>query len=122
MPAVERAIEALRSFPATLQSFLAGVPQPALDWRPRSWEGIPSERLTIRQQICHLRDIEADGYLVRFKRLLTESNPNLASIDTYALAESRNYDADSLDNAFASFAAARIETLRLLRVLMPADL
>ena len=121
-PAIERAVDALRAFPVTLESFLAGISRDALDWRPRSWEGIPSERLTIRQQICHLRDIEADGYLVRFKRLLTETNPNLDSIDTYALVESRSYDAANVGEALASFARARGESLRLLGVLMPADL
>ena len=122
MSAVERTVESLRAFPATLQSFLADIPRDALDWRPKSWDGIPSERLTIRQQICHLRDIEAEGYLVRFRRLLTETNPSLESIDTYALAESRNYDAAPVDEAFAAFAHARARTLQLLRVLMPGDL
>jgi len=122
MAAIDRSIEALRAFPAALRSFVSDLPREVIDWRPRSWDGIPSERLTIRQQICHLRDIEADGYLVRFKRLLTETNPNLASIDTYALAESRRYDEEAIDKAFASFALARSETLRLLSVLMPGDL
>jgi hypothetical protein len=68
-------LQALRSFPSTLRTFMAEAPAHARDWRPDSWDGIPSESLTIRQQICHLRDIEIDGYAVRFARLLREADP-----------------------------------------------
>ena len=83
------------------------IPERALDWRPESWKGIPSKLLTIRQQICHLRDIEDEGYLVRFNRLLHENEPALDSIDTYALVESRRYDLTSVDTALAEFGHAR---------------
>ena len=81
MSAIEWSIESLRAFPETLRAFIATVPRETLDWAPKSWDGIPSEELTIRQQLCHLRDIEAEGYIVRFKRVLAEQNPTLASID-----------------------------------------
>lgn len=122
MSALQWSLHALRTFPATLQTCVADVPHDALDWRPPSWEGIPSELLTIRQQICHLRDIEADGYLVRFRRLLDETNPTLESIDTYALIEPRGYDGTNVDRAFADFSAARTQTLQMLDALKPNEL
>jgi len=122
MTNLEWPLHALRTFPATLQSCIAGLPHDALDWRPASWEGIPSEMLTIRQQVCHLRDIEADGYLLRFRRLLDEVDPTLESIDTYALVEPRGYDRTNVDRAFAEFSAARTQTLELLAALKPGDL
>jgi hypothetical protein len=115
-------LQSLRAFPETLRSLIATVPAAAFDWRPPSWDGIPSENLTIRQQICHLRDIEADGYIVRFKRVLEETNPTLASIDTYELVESRNYDRTDPGHAFEGFAAARRKTMQLLDKVAPESL
>jgi hypothetical protein len=100
---------------------LATVPRDALDWRPQSWEGIPSEELTIRQQLCHLRDIEADGYIVRFQRVLAEQNPMLASIDTYALVEPGNYDRTATTAAIDAFTAARKKTMEILAAVTPQD-
>ena len=107
-------LNSLRSFPAALRDLLSGIPADALDWRPASWDGIPSETLTIRQQICHLRDIEADGYTQRFQRLLTENDPLLESIDGYALVESRQYDRTEIASALDAFEAAREKTMQLL--------
>jgi hypothetical protein len=107
-------LNSLRSFPAALRDLLSGIPTDALDWRPASWDGIPSEMLTIRQQICHMRDIEADGYTQRFQRLLTENDPLLKSIDGYALVESRQYDRTEIASALDAFEAAREKTMQLL--------
>jgi hypothetical protein len=107
-------LNSLRSFPAALRDLLSGIPTDALDWQPASWDGIPSEMLTIRQQICHMRDIEADGYTQRFQRLLTENDPLLESIDGYALVESRQYDRTEIASALDAFEAAREKTMQLL--------
>jgi hypothetical protein len=119
MSAIEWSIESLRAFPETLRTFVATLPREALDWAPKSWEGIPSEELTIRQQLCHLRDIEAEGYIVRFKRVLAEQNPTLASIDTYALIEPRNYDRTDIAAALDAFTAARKQTMQILAAVEP---
>ncbi len=122
MARIDWTLQALRTFPATLARALDDVPHDALDWRPASWDGIPSESLTIRQQICHLRDIEADGYLVRLRRVLTQTDPQLESLDTYALVESRSYDRSDLRQSLESFTDARAQTMRLLDAVKPADL
>ncbi|WP_374311933.1 DinB family protein [Dongia sp.] len=107
-------LNSLRSFPSALRDLLSGIPADVLDWRPASWDGIPSEMLTIRQQICHMRDIEADGYTQRFQRLLTEDDPLLESIDGYALVESRQYDRTEIASALDAFETAREKTMQLL--------
>jgi len=121
MSAIEWSVQALRAFPGTLSACIETIPTAALDWRPASWDGIPSEELTVRQQLCHLRDIEADGYLKRFTRVLKEANPTLESIDTYALVEARSYDDTNIRDAITSFAAARRQTMRLLDEATSAD-
>lgn len=112
----------LSDFPAALKSHLGAAPAGALDFVPASWEGAPSESLTIRQQVCHLRDIEIDGYAVRFHRVLTEESPLLPSIDTYELVASGNYDRSDVLSAFNEFSKARLETVAMLADASDADL
>jgi hypothetical protein len=122
MGQLDNTLQSLRAFPAALRAFVADTPAAALDWRPASWEGIPSEMLTVRQQVCHVRDIEIDGYALRFARLLRETDPILESIDGYELIESRQYDQTELDAAFGAFERARANTLHLLERVSAHDL
>jgi hypothetical protein len=73
----------LASMPDEIAGLMAQVPAPKLVWVPPTWEGIPGERFTALGQACHLRDIERDGYHVRFGRTLREDWPDLVSIDSY---------------------------------------
>ncbi len=74
-------LKALAQFPQQLEGFYDAIPHEYKLWAPASWEGIPSERLTALEQICHVRDIEIEGYQVRFRRAHLEENPFLPSID-----------------------------------------
>jgi len=122
MPVIGRTLDLLRRFPADLRRHLEDAPGDAIDFRPPSWDGIPSEALTVRQQICHLRDIEIDGYARRFERILNENSPALEAIDTYALIGERAYDNTDIEHAFAAFEAARRDTVRLLDSVKSAEL
>lgn len=88
---------------------------------PPTWDGIPGERFTALGQACHLRDIEIDGYHVRFGRTLREDRPDLLSLDSYELARERNYEADDSDAAIAAFRKARRETIAMLSMARAAD-
>ena len=115
-------LDALAAFPRQLQAHYAAIPAGYEHWAPPSWDGVPSEPLTALEQVCHVRDIEIDGYQLRFRRTLDEANPTLASIDTEALARERNYGADDAVRALAVFRAARERTVALLAALEPAQL
>jgi hypothetical protein len=117
----QASLAALAAFPERLRQCLDAVPPNLLHWAPPSWNEVPSERLTALEQVCHLRDIEIDGYQRRFRRLLDEAGPFLESIDGYALARQRGYGGDDANTALAAFRAARQETLQLLRGLEPAQ-
>jgi len=108
-------LAAMADFPDRLQEFLEAVPAGLLRWAPPSWDGVPSEALTALEQICHVRDIEIDGYQLRFRRLLTEVDPLLPAIDGYALVRQRGYAQADAGEALAAFRAARLVTLELLR-------
>ena len=122
MSIIGRTLDLLRRFPADLRRHIEDAPREAVDFRPASWEGIPSEKLTVRQQICHLRDIEIDGYALRFDRVLRLEAPTLSSLDTYALIADRRYDETDIEHAFAAFEAARRDTVRLLESVRSSDL
>jgi len=87
-----------------------------------SWEGVPSERLNPIEQICHVRDIEIDGYHVRFRRLLEEVEPSLPSVDGYALIVERNYAAAVPEEIFTEIRKARLQTLQIIKNLTPQQM
>lgn len=119
---LDATIAVMSIFPEQLERIYQTVPKEYVNWAPDSWEGIPSETFTAIEQICHVRDIEIDGYQARLYRMLTEPNPFLESIDSYALARRRNYAATEPAEALASFKAARNRTLGILEDLTETHL
>jgi hypothetical protein len=115
-------LNALAAFPEQLESHYAAVPPEFKRWKPLSWDGVPSEPFTAIEHVCHVRDIEIDGYHARFQRALNEINPTLVSIDGAALAEERSYATSSADEAFAVFREARARTVQLISGLDPEQL
>jgi hypothetical protein len=111
----------LAAMPDEAAGLLAQVPAAKLAWVPPTWDGIPGERFTALGQACHLRDIERDGYHVRFGRTLREDRPDLVSIDSYELARERNYEADDVEAALIAFRKARRETVAMLTVTRDED-
>jgi len=107
-------LAALAEFPRQLEAHYLAVPAAYRHWTPPSWEGIPSEHYTAIEQICHVRDIEVDGYHVRLRRTLQESYPTLASINGDALAAERAYGSANAVEVLASFAEARRKTLDMI--------
>ncbi|MGC1172272.1 DinB family protein [Polaromonas sp.] len=115
-------LQALAEFPSQLAHFYEAVPETYRYWSPPSWEGIPSETFTAIGQLCHVRDIEIDGYHLRLQRTLDEDVPVLASLDGYLLAEQRNYQDASAAEVLSALAAARTRTLQMISALTPVEL
>jgi hypothetical protein len=113
---------ALEAFPRALEQHYAAFPPEFVHWAPSSWNGVPSEPFTAIEQICHVLDIEVEGYQVRFRRTLDENSPLLPSIDSEAVAKERGYGTADAAKVFAEFRAARTKTLSLLRGLDEARL
>jgi hypothetical protein len=115
-------LAALEAFPRELEKHYAAFPAQFVHWAPPSWDGVPSEPFTAIEQICHVRDIEIEGYQVRFKRTLAEQSPLLPSIDSEAVAKQRDYGRAAANQVFAEIRAARAKTMSLLRGLDDAQL
>ncbi|MBN3820884.1 DinB family protein [Paraburkholderia sp. Se-20369] len=110
-------LDALADFPRLLEAHFAVVPDGYARWTPADWEGIPSERFSPLGQLCHVRDIEIDGYHVRLRRMLDEPHPLLVSIDSDALARERRYDDAQASDVLAAFRDARRRTLERVSAL-----
>ena len=106
-------LAALALFPRQLEAHYRAIPAGFEHWAPASWDGIPSEPFTAVEQVCHVRDVEIDGYPVRFRRTLHESNPLLPGLPV-ALAVQRDYAHANTTEVLAGFAAARAATITLL--------
>jgi len=115
-------LQALADFPRLLEAHFAQIPPEFRTWRPDSWDGVPSEPFSAIEQICHVRDIEVDGYHQRIRRMREELHPTLASVDGERLAEVRQYARADPTKVFASIRAARTTTLAMITALTPQDL
>ncbi len=107
-------LNALAAFPQLLEAHYAAIPAEFKNWAPASWDGVPSEPFTPIEQICHVRDIELEGYHVRFQRTLDEFNPTLISIESETVAKERSYATSSAAEVFATFRTARAKTVELI--------
>jgi hypothetical protein len=122
MPLPSNLVSELEAMPRQLEEALRLVPADRLRWRPESWGGCPSETFSAIEQVCHLRDIERDGYHVRMRRMLDEPDPSLESLDGYEMARELRYDETDLEPALAAFGAARAVTVARLRDLTDEQL
>jgi hypothetical protein len=73
------------------------------------------------EHVCHLRDIDGDGYAVRLERMLSEERPVLADIDGDALARERDYQGQDLAAALAAFTRTREGIVRRLAKVSHAE-
>jgi hypothetical protein len=115
-------LSALAAFPSQLEAHYTAIPTAFRHWAPPSWEGVPSEAFTAIEQLCHVRDIEIEGYHLRFRRTLQEIHPALASIDSEPLAVERNYGAADAAKVLADFRTARLQTMEIISKLKDAQL
>jgi hypothetical protein len=110
-------ITQLTEMPRQLEVTLRSIPAARLRWKPESWGGSPGETFSAIEHVCHLRDIEVDGYQVRIRRILAEDHPSLLSLDGYEMAKERRYDGANVALASEAFRAARWRTVADLRAL-----
>jgi len=112
-------LAALADFPRQLAAHYDAIPEAFKRWKPASWDGIPSEHYSALEQLCHVRDIEIDGYQRRIERTLNEVHPFLPSVDGDALAIERGYESADAHAVLAEFATARARTIKRISELSP---
>jgi len=69
-------IESLARTPETIATLVNDLPEAHLR------RGSPDGRFSAVENVCHLRDIEVEGYAVRINRILKEEQPFLPDIES----------------------------------------
>jgi hypothetical protein len=85
------------------------------------WSSSPDE-FSMLENICHLRDLELQGYSPRIRRILAEPRPSLVDFDGARVAAESNYNSEQLDVAMQAFETARRENVEILRTLIDEQL
>jgi hypothetical protein len=85
------------------------------------WQNSESEFSTL-ENICHLRDLELQGYATRITRMLQETDPALPDFDGARVAAESYYNREQPDPALRAFALTRKENVQKLRSLTEEQL
>jgi transcriptional regulator with XRE-family HTH domain len=94
-------IATLAAMPSKVRDIVGLIPHDA-------WTSGPGRGgFSLIEHVCHLRDIDGDGYRERVERMLTEERPSLPDIDGDTLARQRDYQSQDLEAALSSFATTR---------------
>ena len=104
----DRLLTNLKSLPNELDDLLKGLDEDTLRWRP-----IPN-KWSVKEIMCHLRDMERLAYLARYRRILTEDNPFLQNVDQDQLAEESDYMNQDAGAALDEFKRLRWDTIKTL--------
>lgn len=104
----EEAIAALKQMPENLRQQVAGLTDAQLHFQPKGGY------FSVLENICHLRDIEIEGYGVRLHRMLAEEHPTLPDINGGQLARERHYSEQPMQPALDAFTEARHTNLKIL--------
>ena len=110
-----QAAASLGAMPAKLKEVAAALPQTA--WRSKPAGG----GFSLVEHVCHLRDIDGDGYRLRLERMLTEQHPTLPDLDGDALARERAYQSADLAIALTGFTTTRLAIVARLAKLSPDE-
>lgn len=104
----DRLLWNLRSLPNELQDLIGDLDEDTLRWRP-----IP-DKWSIKEIMCHLRDMEREAYLARYQRMLGEDNPFMPNVDQNRIAYEGDYINQDSRAALAEFKRLRAETIHTL--------
>lgn len=102
-------VEALEETPLIIQRLADQLGGDHWTWKPsqEAWSAL--------EHVCHLKDIEQEGYAVRIEKLLNETQPFLPDIDGGKLAAERSYNSQNFDIALRAFALARQQNTQAIK-------
>lgn len=109
-------LDLLDDTPNQLENFTAGLADAELRLQD------PPGEFSALENICHLRDLELQGYTLRIRRMLSETEPVLADFDGARVAAESSYNTEDIDTALSAFQQARRENVAKLRSLTEEQL
>src|SRR5215510_5483141 len=101
-------VDSIKETPEVIKKSVAELSPNELTWKPLEME------FSALEHVCHLRDIEREGYQERIRRLLEEDAPYLSDIDGSRLALERKYNEQELGIALEEFARVRQENVETI--------
>jgi DinB superfamily len=102
-------LETLGTTAGRLKAALTGVPRRILLWTPAPG------KWSIHEVVCHMRDMEREAYLERYRRILAEDNPTLPDVDGDRRAIEGGYRSLKLPEVLRDWRGLRKECLRALK-------
>jgi hypothetical protein len=108
-------LEILRSTEAKLKEALKDVPRAVVTWTPAPG------KWSILEIVGHLRDMESEAYLARYRRILSEETPSLPDADGDRLSLENDYGSKRLAGVLREWSRLRRESLRLLKKVKGAE-
>lgn len=108
-------LKTLAETPALLKAALKGVPKKLLLWTPGPG------KWSMLEIVAHLRDMERDAYLARYRRILVEDNPTLSDLDGDLIALLDDYRSMRLPELLREWLKLRKESLKLLKSVKSAQ-
>jgi hypothetical protein len=106
-------LDELQRMPALLAEAVQAMPASRWTWQPARGA------FSLLEHVCHLRDLEAEAYQLRIRRIVDEDLPTLQEVDGSAWAVGRAYQQQSMQPALADFARHRARTVQLLSEALP---
>jgi FMN phosphatase YigB (HAD superfamily) len=105
----------LRATPAALDTF-------SLHLTSQHWSERPApDEWSVKEIICHLRDVDREVNFPRIEKVIGETNPFLAGINTDPWAEERNYQQEDGPAALREFIDVRTRLIARLQGLNEGD-
>jgi hypothetical protein len=101
-------IATLRATGGRLSQALKGVPKALLLFTPAPG------KWSILEIVCHLRDMEREAYLARYRRILAEDTPALPDVDGDTYSLENDYRSQRLSEVLRDWKGLRREVLKLL--------
>ncbi|HSE40676.1 MAG TPA: DinB family protein [Acidobacteriota bacterium] len=113
---VEQNISGLRILPKLLRKLLSEFGSENSKKKPADGS------FSLTEQICHLRDLEYEGYLTRIIKILNEDCPELVEFDGTKVASERNYQSQDPQTALQAFEENRAASISQLEKVSPDQL
>jgi hypothetical protein len=100
-------VQSLQGTPAAIENVIAGLSESELRFKT-------ADEFSILETICHLKDLEAEGYGDRIERLRRDVDPEFEDFDGARVAVERDYNNQEFSAAFRAFESSRIANVQKL--------